>query len=152
MTKLCLSRTEMVKRVKVAESMLEATLQYESGQAKALSSRYMKISVSRMSSMMVFRYAIQSQLLYMFIHNPFSGLTMKTIHHLFRFNNENLQSVISSITLSTVLVLYTHTFIKLKWFVGLGTHRETPQKRWAFYHLDLVGVTEIRYIVLHFLY
>lgn len=42
--------------------------------------------------------------------------------------------------------------IKLKWFVGLGTDRETPQKRWAFYHLDLVGVTEIRYIVLHFLY
>ncbi|KAB2604281.1 ecotropic viral integration site 5 protein-like protein [Pyrus ussuriensis x Pyrus communis] len=33
------SRTEMEKRVKVAESMLEATLQYESGQAKALSPR-----------------------------------------------------------------------------------------------------------------
>ncbi|KAM1249882.1 hypothetical protein ACFX2G_033195 [Malus domestica] len=31
------SRTEMEKRVKVAESMLEATLQYESGQPKALS-------------------------------------------------------------------------------------------------------------------
>ncbi|TQE13216.1 hypothetical protein C1H46_001300 [Malus baccata] len=63
------SRTEMEKRVKVAESMLEATLQYESGQAKALS----------------------------------PSLTMKTIHHLFQFNNENLQSVISSITLGTVL-------------------------------------------------
>lgn len=105
------SHTEMEKRVKVAESMLEATLHYESGQAKALSPRYMKISVSRMSNMMVFWYAIQFQLLYMFIHNPFSGLTMKTIHHLFRFNNENLQSVISSITLSTVLVFYTHTFV-----------------------------------------
>ncbi|KAM1249884.1 hypothetical protein ACFX2G_033195 [Malus domestica] len=46
------SRTEMEKRVKVAESMLEATLQYESGQPKALSPRYMKISVSRMSYMM----------------------------------------------------------------------------------------------------
>ncbi|XP_062003312.1 uncharacterized protein LOC133720852 isoform X1 [Rosa rugosa] len=33
------SLTEMEKRVKVAESMLEATLQYESGQAKALSPR-----------------------------------------------------------------------------------------------------------------
>ncbi|KAL6277791.1 hypothetical protein ACE6H2_021392 [Prunus campanulata] len=32
------SLTEMEKRVKVAESMLEATLQYESGQAKALKS------------------------------------------------------------------------------------------------------------------
>ncbi|KAL6142025.1 hypothetical protein ACLB2K_060309 [Fragaria x ananassa] len=32
------SLTEMERRVKVAESMLEATLQYESGQAKALSS------------------------------------------------------------------------------------------------------------------
>lgn len=36
------SLTEMEKKVKVAESMLEATLQYESGQAKALSPRYMK--------------------------------------------------------------------------------------------------------------
>ncbi|XP_018499921.2 TBC1 domain family member 2A isoform X1 [Pyrus x bretschneideri] len=33
------SLTEMEKKVKVAESMLEATLQYESGQAKALSPR-----------------------------------------------------------------------------------------------------------------
>lgn len=38
------SLTDMEKRVKVAESMLEATLQYESGQAKAMSSpRYLKI-------------------------------------------------------------------------------------------------------------
>ncbi|PQQ19728.1 GTPase-activating protein GYP2 isoform X3 [Prunus yedoensis var. nudiflora] len=36
--KAMLSLTEMEKRVKVAESMLEATLQYESGQAKALKS------------------------------------------------------------------------------------------------------------------
>jgi len=32
------SIAEMQKRVKMAESMLEATLQYESGQSKALSS------------------------------------------------------------------------------------------------------------------
>jgi hypothetical protein len=38
------SLAEMEKKVVIAESMLEATLQYESGQSKALSSpRYMKI-------------------------------------------------------------------------------------------------------------
>lgn len=37
------SVAQMEKRVVMAESMLEATLQYESGQAKAISSpRYMK--------------------------------------------------------------------------------------------------------------
>lgn len=84
------SLTEMEKRVKVAESMLEATLQYESGQAKALKSpRYMKISVSRMGYMIIFCTLFSSLFCIVCIHLP----------------------VIKTVTTYSLVVLLGHIFL-----------------------------------------